>query len=276
MTKLKQVVLALSMLPLTTSFKLLSDDGGTAVSYYSGSLSEAQNWATEQGRYSIAFFHAKWCTPCRVMEENTLRNPALVDYINRNYVATHIDIEQFDGVQARQDNQIKLLPTVIVYNPEGRAVARYESGMSSAQLLTELKRIVPPSASSSSGLRTARAPSKTYSISDEYGAPTSDAAIADAPPFMISYKPMSGYGVQLGCYSIKEFAAANAKDVKHRFRSEKVSLFVSRHRDEDRYFIVIGVYKTREEADAKKIDLKTQGVDCFVKDLSTIEKSMRK
>jgi thioredoxin-related protein len=39
-------------------------------------------------------FHADWCTYCKKMEKTTFRDIAVLDYLDENYVAIHVDADE--------------------------------------------------------------------------------------------------------------------------------------------------------------------------------------
>ena len=55
-------------------------------------------------------FHADWCVYCKVMEKKTFSNPAVIAYLNKNFISIKVDTEKETkitykyGVSALPDN----------------------------------------------------------------------------------------------------------------------------------------------------------------------------
>ena len=55
-------------------------------------------------------FHADWCTYCKVMEKKTFQNPAVISYLNQNFISIKVDTDKENkitykyGVSALPDN----------------------------------------------------------------------------------------------------------------------------------------------------------------------------
>lgn len=97
-------------------------------------------------------FTARWCMPCRWMEENTFADPELAAYVQANYLAVRMDIDEPYGLKCKEDYDVKLLPTLLVFNTRGELLSRREASMDASQLLELLRRYrqVEPAAPSAS------------------------------------------------------------------------------------------------------------------------------
>ncbi|HEX6986438.1 MAG TPA: thioredoxin family protein [Planctomycetaceae bacterium] len=79
-------------------------------------LKAAQKQAVQTGRPMLIVFGADWCTHCGRFEENTLGNPTMAGYINREFVPVHLD---FDKEQKTADIlEVEALPCTVILSPE--------------------------------------------------------------------------------------------------------------------------------------------------------------
>jgi len=126
------------VLVLMTS-TLLANPSTSKVDFIEGSLSLAIQKAGIEGKLLFVEFGAKWCMPCRFMDENTFRDQDVVQFMSANYVPVKIDIDDFDGFAYKQKYQVQALPTFLVLNSSGNVIARYEKSMAPSNLLNILR-----------------------------------------------------------------------------------------------------------------------------------------
>lgn len=93
-------------------------------------ISEARKRAAAEGRLLFADFHAVWCSPCQWMEKNTYSNQTVTDMLEQNYVRVKIDIDEAEGYKLKKDYDIKYLPTILIFNSDGKLVDRIEETLS--------------------------------------------------------------------------------------------------------------------------------------------------
>lgn len=64
-------------------------------------LNEAEQRMEKEPRKVLVDVYTTWCGPCRMMEQNTFHNPAVVEYINEHYYAVKFDAESPESVEFR-------------------------------------------------------------------------------------------------------------------------------------------------------------------------------
>jgi thiol-disulfide isomerase/thioredoxin len=109
------------------------------VSFFDGSLQSAKSKAAAEGKPFFIDFTATWCMPCRWMTETTYKDANLANYIDEKYVAVKIDIDDFDGFALKEQYNIKYLPSILVFSPNGRLLAQYEESLPAYKFLAILK-----------------------------------------------------------------------------------------------------------------------------------------
>ena len=116
-------------------------------------------------QYTIVFLHAPWCTYCRNMEHTTFRNPQIVNVLNQGFNFISFDGEStepisFNGTTYRYRPHGKLsgthelalelgakterliYPSLIVIRPDGFVLSRYQTFLSSSDLLPILESVI--------------------------------------------------------------------------------------------------------------------------------------
>lgn len=135
----KQWIYLFFVLPLFFSFA--SEDGaGSRIRFVKNNLGQVKKKAANLNKPFFVDFTASWCMPCRWMDETTFSDPTLTEFVNKNYLAVKVDVDDFDGYAYKQQYNIKMLPSIMIFSPEGEVVARYQESMSPSKLLEELQK----------------------------------------------------------------------------------------------------------------------------------------
>ncbi|MEM1122759.1 MAG: thioredoxin family protein, partial [Bacteroidota bacterium] len=94
-------------------------------------------------------FWATWCSPCKWMDEQTFSRPEVANYLNENYVTVKVNVDNFDGMTYKNKYDIRYLPTIMVLDPAGKVIKKYEEALAPSKLLRVLKdhdenKVLPP------------------------------------------------------------------------------------------------------------------------------------
>ncbi|MEM9917023.1 MAG: thioredoxin family protein [Bacteroidota bacterium] len=111
----------------------------TRVKFINGNLNFAKEKAAQEGKLYFIDFYASWCMPCRWMDETTFSDRQLTTYVSENYIPVKIDIDDFDGYAYKQLYNIKMLPSILIFNSQGKLLAQYEESMAPSKLLKILQ-----------------------------------------------------------------------------------------------------------------------------------------
>ncbi len=84
----------------------------------------AHKLAQAQNKPMLLVFGADWCGYCKKLEQQTLTNPQLVEYINKTYIAVHLDADKDEKVT--EILEVKGLPCTIILSPDADLLGRIE------------------------------------------------------------------------------------------------------------------------------------------------------
>jgi thiol:disulfide interchange protein len=87
-------------------------------------LEEAQ----KQGKLVFLTFHASWCAPCKVMEEEVFSQQSVADYLNTHFLSYRADFDTPNGKRIADIFGVSTLPSSLFVNGQGIAVQR-KTGM---------------------------------------------------------------------------------------------------------------------------------------------------
>lgn len=100
----------------------------------------AQKKAQDEGKYLFIDFYAKWCTPCRWMDETTFKDERIVNKLMGEFVSIKVNIDEMEGFELKSRFDIQYLPTILIFNHDGKMVERIEETLSPSNLLEILEK----------------------------------------------------------------------------------------------------------------------------------------
>lgn len=100
-------------------------------------LSEALDRARAEEKLVFVDFYTTWCLPCKLMDEDVFTDPAFGDFMNERFVSVKIDAEAGNGPNLAALYGVRVYPTLLWVDPDGRVLSRREG----AAYQTELKRL---------------------------------------------------------------------------------------------------------------------------------------
>ncbi|MBQ8335902.1 MAG: thioredoxin family protein [Bacteroidaceae bacterium] len=95
-----------------------SDEKGI-VNYINISFDEALAKAKEENKQLFIDCSTTTCGPCRMMRKNVLSKKRCSDYINENFIALHINMDEGEGVEIAEKYNVGIFPTYMILNPDG-------------------------------------------------------------------------------------------------------------------------------------------------------------
>jgi len=110
-----------------------------ATEFFKGSYLAAKEKALAEKKPLFVEFTTDWCQPCKWMLDNTYSDQQVSAFFAQNYVAVQVNVDNFDGLALKQRNNVKYLPTFIIYNNRGEEAGRYLESMNASKLLEVLK-----------------------------------------------------------------------------------------------------------------------------------------
>lgn len=100
-----------------------------------GGFEKAKMKAKLEGKMLFLDFYASWCSPCKWMDETTFRDQRVLDILNEKYVAIKVNIDDFEGYELKSKFDIRFLPTILIFNPDGKMTDRFEETMGIQKML---------------------------------------------------------------------------------------------------------------------------------------------
>ena len=116
----------------------VNNDPSNKVRFFAGSFDNAKIKAGSEGKLFFVEFYADWCTPCKWMDKTTFKNTEVINQLNNNYVPLKLDIETDQGQDLKDQYEVNILPTILIFNSQGRMIERIEKTLSSESMVSML------------------------------------------------------------------------------------------------------------------------------------------
>lgn len=295
---LKKLRFIATLVCLSLSFSTFAE----GLVFINDDLRTGLNRAASEGKLIFLEFSASYCSPCKIMDEYTFTNAAVIERMNNGYVPVKVDIQSFEGFDLKNQFKVTLLPTIIIMDSKGRPVARYEETMGATKLSAVLdkhnlpqnrNRVAPLASYNNSGFNPSNKPSSTASSSynppptvpspapirtnnptntaTPSRKPVATATVAPTAPEVGQRRaiPTTGFTIQAGAYAQVASAQGAVNDLKAKAGNQKTFIMQSNSNGKVTYRIFIGNFTTRQQADEfrKKnaIEGYTRGFGEFVK-----------
>jgi thiol:disulfide interchange protein len=99
-------------------------------------LKEAQKVSSQTRKPMLVTFGASWCTFCKKMDETTLSEPKMVEFVTENFVPVHLDFDK--NREVAKILEVETLPTMVVLSPQADLLGKIIGFKKSDELKDEL------------------------------------------------------------------------------------------------------------------------------------------
>ncbi len=109
------------------------------IAFLENDLEAAKRQAAASEKLILLKFSARWCLPCRLMDEHVWPVDELAQAVSANCVAVSVDIENLDGIGLKQHFLVETLPTIALLNACGETLVRFETACTASQILEQIR-----------------------------------------------------------------------------------------------------------------------------------------
>ncbi len=254
------------------------------VPFIDGGIYNAKETAGREGKLYFVDFYATWCMPCRLMDETTFEDPSVINYVKKYYVPVKVDVDDFDGVAYKQQYNIKVLPTTLVFNSKGELLERVEEALSPNRMLALLKKhnksfnrkvtITTPVKKPE--------PTKTYTPKpkvNHHSAPAKkptkkkkhNNAGGGLFKFDVEKAAATGYSVQVGVYADYANVLQQTAILKEDYGNKPLLVHIANLGDRIVYRVMLGKFSSKASAKSFLNTIKENGGEGVVKTLDELE-----
>jgi len=253
------------------------------VPFIDGGIYKAKETAGREGKLYFVDFYANWCMPCRLMDETTFQDPSVISYVNKYYVPVKVDVDDFDGVAYKQQYNIKVLPTTLVFNSKGELLERVEEALSPTKMLALLKKH-NKSFNRKVTIRTPKAKPKVTKKYTPKPKVNHNPAPAKKPKkkkknsvggglfkFDVERAPATGYSVQVGVYADYANVLQQTAVLKENYGGKPMLVHIANLGDRIVYRVMLGRFDSKTSAKTFLKEVKSNGGDGVIKTLNELD-----
>jgi thioredoxin-related protein len=91
--------------------------------------------AGEEGKLIMLEFYADWCAPCKIMKKTIFSDQEVIDMLSTNFISKMVNIDDLDGFELKSMYKVAVLPTILIFNTNGKMVERLEKTVSATEFL---------------------------------------------------------------------------------------------------------------------------------------------
>jgi thioredoxin 1 len=183
---------------------------------------KAQQEASKEDKFILLDFYASWCMPCKWMEETTFKDKEVINIVASKYIAFKVNIDDFDGFEIKAKYDVRFLPTILVFNKNGKMVERVEETLSPSKMRNLLNQVSRPDLAVVTH-KVNTSPREALKTTETTKKDTDDHSeiVAYVPAVgETTNRAKSVYRVQIGVFASIESAIKKSDEVKKTFLDE--------------------------------------------------------
>jgi thioredoxin-related protein len=256
--------------------------GPTKVKFLSADWSAAQQKAKAEKKLYFVDFDASYCASCRNMDASTYQDPALASFMENNVVALRLDVQDFEGAMWSQNYEVEALPTMLIFNQDGKLVKRIVGYKSAKDLMAAFSEVLPKKDIKTETVKPVeqKLTSPQPIVDDEKPAlkpVTTNAGLTNKTPSSVGLYELNvkrfasnGFSIQIGVYNSYDFMLEQAEKLSDKFPSQKILMHVDDIGGQRTFKLLIGNFYDKIQASEFKESLRKSGFDGILKDLSVL------
>jgi thioredoxin-related protein len=264
------------------SLTVMAFVGPTKVKFLSADWSAAQQKAKSEKKLYFVDFDASYCASCRNMDASTYQDPALASFMESNVVALRLDVQDFEGAMWSQNYEVEALPTMLIFNQDGKLVKRIVGYKSAKDLMAAFSEVLPKKDIKTETVKPVeqKLTSPQPIVDDEKPAlkpVTTNAGLTNKTPSSVGLYELNvkrfasnGFSIQIGVYNSYDFMLEQAEKLSDKFPSQKILMHVDDIGGQRTFKLLIGNFYDKIQASEFKESLRKSGFDGILKDLSVL------
>jgi len=106
---------------------------------HSKSLTPLLEKAEKENKLLFVDIMTEWCLPCKMMDEDVFSDPAVISFMNENFINYKVDAEKENGPLLALVYEVSAYPTLVFVDKKGKAIVKNVGAVSQSQLIALAK-----------------------------------------------------------------------------------------------------------------------------------------
>ncbi len=98
------------------------DNSPKGINFFHGSYQQALAEAKKEGKLVFIDGYAGWCSPCKMLSQNTFTDKKVGDYFNEHFINLQVDMEHGEGPQLATKYKVNHFPTLVIADAQGKRI----------------------------------------------------------------------------------------------------------------------------------------------------------
>ncbi len=134
-SKSKAIILLAAIICFFTYFSPETDASEGGINWYS--YEEGMAAGKKMNKKVFLVFHADWCRYCKIMEKETFQDPAVIAYLNRNFISVSVNSDKEKNIAVKFN--VRGLPSTWFISENGDRIGNRPGYISAKEMINILK-----------------------------------------------------------------------------------------------------------------------------------------
>lgn len=112
----------------------------TKILFIEGSWKEILELAVKENKPIFVDCYTVWCGPCKQLDAQVFTNPLVAEYFNSTFINVKIDMEKGEGIDLKNQYEVKAFPTLLYLDKKGNVINRIVGALPADEFLQASKK----------------------------------------------------------------------------------------------------------------------------------------
>ena len=105
------------------------------IEFYEGNWNQVLVKAAEENKLIFVDAYTEHCLPCKMLDKYVFTNEEVIEFFNENFINFKVDVERQENAGFTSKYNIRLLPTLLFFNPDGELMINKTGGLGTSDFL---------------------------------------------------------------------------------------------------------------------------------------------
>lgn len=112
------------------------------INFFDGTFKEALAEAKKQNKPIFMDSYTSWCHWCKVLNKTTFKDPAVINYLNANFINLKMNMEKGEGPSLAREFKVSGYPTLLFLDYDREVISTVVGYKKADAFLVEAKKAI--------------------------------------------------------------------------------------------------------------------------------------